>query len=139
MVAANRDLDKLQKLQYVALRIVLKADPRSSIYELHESCKMDTLAVRREKSLLKLCYKWVHGDELEKLCKIMLPPPDPPRQTRQTCNTTVQIPRVKSSMGEKTIMYRAPRCWGMVKKGFTSCTKYEQLKRKLKVVLDTFD
>ena len=62
MVAPKGELEKLRRLQNVALRTVLRADCKTSIYELHEKCNLDTLAVRREKPLLKLCYKWVHGD-----------------------------------------------------------------------------
>ena len=94
MVAPKRDLERLQCLQNVALRIVLKVDCMFSVYKLHEICKMDTLAVRREKSLLKLCYKWVHGHGPTPLCNMVLAVETPVRLTRQTINEPIPIPRV---------------------------------------------
>ena len=139
MIAPKRDLEKLQRLQNVALRIVLKVDCRHSVYRLHEACNLDTLAIRREKSLLKLCYNWVHGDGPDSLCKIMLPRENPIHHTRQSINDPIPVPRVRTSMGEKAIAYRAPKYWSTVRDEFKLCTKVEQLKRKLRVVWDTFD
>ena len=56
------ELDKLQKLQIVALRMISEQDYRWPVHELHNICKIETLATRREKCLVKLCWKWVHGD-----------------------------------------------------------------------------
>ena len=117
----------------------MKADYRSPIYELHERCNLDTLATHHKKSLLKLCSKWVHGDGPVELCNMMLPPDIPIKETRHSLSTSVAIPRVNTSMGKKSIKYRATKCWGSAKSEFTSCTKYDQLKNKLKMVRDTFD
>ena len=139
MVAPKRDLEKLQRLQNVALHIVLKVDCMYSVYKLHETCMMDTLAVQREKSLLKLCYKWVHGDGPKALCRLMLPIETPVRETRQSIKEPILVPRVHSMMGEKAIAYRAPKYWSSAMEEFRSCAKYDQLKRKLCVVWDTFN
>ncbi len=139
MVAPKLDLEKLQCLQNVALRIVLKVDCRFSVYDLHEMCKIDTLAVHREKSLLKLCYKWAHGDGPTQLCNLMLPSEAPVRLTRQAMNVSITVPRVHTMMGERSIGYRAPKYWSTAKPEYRSCTKFEQLNRKLRVVWDTFD
>ena len=129
----------MQKLQNVALRIVLKSDMRTHLYELHERCNLDTLAVRREKQMIKLCYKWVHGDGPSCLCEMMMPDDRLTRETRSTGSNPVYVPRVQTSMGERSIRYRATKCWMKTKEEYKTCTKFDQLRKKLKVVWDTFD
>ncbi len=72
-VANRGDLECLQKLQNVALRVITKQDIRCPVYELHQRAKVDTLATRREKWLLKLCFNWVHGDGPPAICNMMKP------------------------------------------------------------------
>ena len=50
-VAANYQLQRLQVIQNAAAHMILLADPRCPIYELHENLYLDTLATRRAKSL----------------------------------------------------------------------------------------
>ncbi len=107
MVAPKGDLDKLQKLQNVALRIKLKSDMKAHPYELHERCNLDTLSVRREKQMIKLCYKWVHGDGPTCLCEMMLPDVRLTRETTSSRSNPVYVPRVQTSMGERSIRYQA--------------------------------
>ena len=73
MVANQTELEKLQKLQNVALRMITQMDLMCPVYELHQRVRIDTLATRREKGMLKLCWKWVHGDGPKALCKMMEP------------------------------------------------------------------
>ena len=84
MVAPEYELQKLQHLQNAALRLISRRDIMTPVYQLHHCVKIDTLATRAEKSLIKLCYKWVHGDGPEMLCKMMEPDPEPTRHTRQS-------------------------------------------------------
>ncbi len=109
------------------------------VYELHQHVKIDTLATRAEKSLVKLCFKWVHGDGPEMLCKMMEPTPEPIRITRSSVRHDPVIPRVKTVMGQRSIRYRATTCWSNVKPELKTCTKLDQLKNKLRTVWDTFD
>ena len=138
-VASQQELDWLQKLQNVALRIITKQGIRCPIYELHHWAQVDTLATRREKWLFKLCSKWVHGDGQPAICDIMKPDICSTRLTRQTLENTPFIPRMKTSMGQKSIKYRATKCWVDAKPEFKSSTKVGQLKRRLRTVWDTFD
>ncbi len=50
MVANQTELDKLQKLQNVALRLINQLSAMCPVYELHHRAKIDTLATRREKA-----------------------------------------------------------------------------------------
>ena len=138
-VAPEYELQKLQRLQNAALRLISRQDIMCPVYQLHQFVKVDTLATRAEKSLVKLCFKWVHGDGPEMLCKMMELVPEPVRQTRQSTRQDPVIPRVKSSMGQKAIRFRASTCWTNVKQELKTCTKLDQLKRKLRTVWDTFD
>ncbi len=101
--------------------------------------KLDTLATRTEKALVKLCFKWVHGDGPPNLCKLMEPVLDPVRNTRQSARKDPTIPRTKTVMGQRSIRYRATSCWSSTKADLKSCTKLDQLKQKLRTVWDTFD
>ena len=72
-------------------------------------------------------------------CELMKPNVTAMRVTRQTMENTPYVPRVKTTMGEKSIKYRATKCWIDAKPEFKACTKLNQLKRKLRTVWDTFD
>ena len=52
MVRNQTELDKIQKLQNVALRIITQLD--LWIYELHNRAKIDTLATKREKGVTEI-------------------------------------------------------------------------------------
>ena len=138
-VANQTELERLQKLQNIALRIISKQGIRCPIYELHHRAQIDTLATRREKWLLKLCFKWVHGDGPPVLCDLMKPELTGTRVTRQTMANTPLVPKFKTMMGTRSIKYRATKTWANAKMEFKSCTKLDQLKRKLRTVWDTFD
>ena len=109
------------------------------VYELHHRTQIDTLATRREKSLIKLCFKWVHGDGPPAFCDMMKPNIVRSRVTRSTMENTPYVPKVKTSMGEKSIKFCTTKCWIDAKMEFKTCTKFDQLKRKLRTVWDTFD
>ena len=128
------ELEHLQKLQNVALHIISKQGITCPIYELHHRVQLDTLATRREKWLFKLCFKWVHGDGPPAICDIMKPDVCSSRVTRHTLENTPLVPRMRTSLGQKSIKYRATKCWANAKPELKSCTKMDQLKRKLRTV-----
>ena len=132
-------MQKLQRLQNAALRLISRRDIMCPVYELHHHVKLDTLATRAKKSLVKLCFKWVHGDGPQFLCQMMEPVLEPVQNTRQSAKQDSKIPRVKSVMGQRSIKYRVTKCWSNVKQDLKTCTKLDQLKRKLQTVWDTFD
>ncbi len=138
-VANQNELERLQKLQNVALRVISKQGARCPIYELHHRVQLNTLATRREKWLIKLCFKWVHGDGPPDICDMMKPDTTHMHITRQTMENVPLIPHMRTTMGQKSIKYRATKCWSNAKSEFKSCTKMEQLKRRLRTVWDTFD
>ncbi len=49
------------------------------------------------------------------------------------------VPFRCTTMGQKCIKYRATKCWSNMKPEFKTCTKMEQLRRRLRTVWDTFD
>ncbi len=55
-VTPKYQLQRLQIVQNAAARLILLADPRCPVYELHENLNLDTLATRRAKSMVKLTY-----------------------------------------------------------------------------------
>ena len=60
-VAAQYQLNHLQVIQNAAGRLILLADSRMSIYELHENLKWDTLATRASKALVHIIYGCLHN------------------------------------------------------------------------------
>ena len=138
-VAPEYELQKLQRLQNAALRLISQRDIMTSVYQLHNRVQIDTLATRAEKALVKLCFKWVHGDSPAVLCQMMEPVPEPARMTRQSQRLDPIIPRCRTTMGQRSIRYRATTCWANTKQEIKTCTKLNQLKRKLRTVWDTFD
>ena len=77
MVASQIELEKLQKVENVALWIILRVGYRTPLYELHEICNLNKLATRLQKSLIKLCFQYVHGDGPSDSCALMIPPDSP--------------------------------------------------------------
>ncbi len=60
--ANKTDLTKLQLVQNMACRIILKAGPRDHIDDMHRELKLDLLDDRRRFHLLAECHKNVHTD-----------------------------------------------------------------------------
>ena len=62
-------------------------------------CRIDTSTTRREKNLVKLCIKWVHGDGPCELCKMMGPETAPERTRRQLVSNLPTILRTRTTIG----------------------------------------
>ncbi len=59
--------------------------------------------------------------------------------TRQALRNPPVVPKVKTTMGARSINYRASKAWMNAKEDFKQCTKLDQLKRKMQTVWDMFD
>ena len=138
-VAPDYELQKLQRLQNAGSRLISRKDIMCPVYQMHHMVKLDTLATRAEKALVKLCFKCVHGDGPQALCHMMEPVLEPIRNTRQRAKQGPTILRARTAMGQKSIRFWATTCWSNTKQEFKSCTKLDQLKRKMRTVWDAFD
>ena len=61
MGTSQKTNDKMQKLQYRALRICLALDGRSNVDDMHNACNINKLKDRRETHLLNFLYKRAHN------------------------------------------------------------------------------
>ena len=73
MVGNRSDLEKLQKLQNMALRIILQCYFSRPIYSMHQEVRIDTLSTICEKCLVKQCFNWIHGNGPKFLDDLMKP------------------------------------------------------------------
>ena len=139
MVANQSELDKLQKLQKlqnVVRRMITNMDLSCPVYELHSKTPFP---LKEKKCIVKLFWKWEHGDGPSFLCKMIEPQENVVHQTRHATSWPPIVPKIKTTMGERSIHFRATHSWITAKDDFKQCTKLAQLKSKLRMVWDTCD
>ncbi len=127
-VVPQYQYDRLQKIQNAACRLILLSDPYQSVYQLHEQLGLDTLAMRREKSLIKLTYKCMHEMAPPFLCNLLVPTIHEGRVTRATEAGVLDVPRVKTNYGKCCFGYRAPSCWNRTECNIKAAVSINQLK-----------
>ncbi len=72
-VASQFQLNRFQVIQNAAARLILLAEPRTPIYELHARHEWDTLATRATKCMVKIVYGCLRNEECnlyDKLCPV---------------------------------------------------------------------
>ncbi len=126
-------LVKLQQVQNIACRIILKAGPRDHIREMHQELKLDMLEDRRKYHLLAECHKNVHSNKHTPLRRFFkLNVSNPKRRTRCVCKYDVQVPRVKTTLGQKAFSYIEPVTWNKLKADLKEIVKLDKFKLELK-------
>ena len=107
---SESNLQKLQKIQNCACRILLRADRRAHVNELHNRLNFLNLKQRRELHLSVECYKQVSNSasSLHHFFKKRTG-----RNTR-TGDTKYEVPNIKSAMGRRCFSYRGPVHWNDV-------------------------
>ena len=91
--ANKTNLVKLQQVQNIACRIILKAGPRDHVREMHNELKLDMLEDRRKYHMLAECHKNIHMNSHTPLKKhFKLNTANPNRRTRRLCKFDVQVP-----------------------------------------------
>ena len=131
--ANETNLTKLQYVQNMACRIILRAGPRDHIADMHRELKLDMLEDRRNYHLLAECHKNIHTSKhtpLKRFFKVN--DANPNRRTRRLCKYDVQVPRVRTSSGQKTFSYIGPVTWNKLKAYLKEITKLERFKVELK-------
>ena len=127
-VASQKELNRLQIVQNAAARMILLADARCPIYQLHEQLHLDTLATRRCKTMVKITYnKMPHY-----LHQQLKPVTHPGRATRATEAGHLEIPRVCTRYGQCVYRYRGPLQWNITSNTFKAATSKNHLKTLLK-------
>ena len=114
---ANRE--KLQKVQNMALRCILKCNKRTPIKCMHDELKVLTLKQRRDLNRAMQCYKEVN--EPSSGLHYMFVPVDTARTTRRSNAKKVKVPRVV----EKCLAIEV-QCFGRT---WTQSSKIRKAKR----------
>ena len=109
---SQQNLQKLQLVQNMACRIILKCVNREHITGMHEELKLEKLSIRRSKHFALECHKCVQGTELHPLKRVFkIKQHGRNRRTRRGCEFDVEVPRVNSNVGRKAFSYQGPMTW----------------------------
>ena len=107
---SDANLQKLQKVQDCACRILLRADRRAHVNDMHERLKFLKLNQRRELHLSVECFKQVsnNASSLNYYFK--------KRATRntRTGDTKCEVPDIRSMIGRRCFSYRGPAHWNTI-------------------------
>ncbi len=107
---SEANLQKLQKIQNCACRILLRCDRRAHVKEMHKHLNFLDLKQRRELHLSTECYKQVNNSSssLHKFFKLKST-----RSTR-TGESKYEVPNLRTMMGRRCFSYRGPAHWNSV-------------------------
>ena len=131
-VAPQNQLQRLQIIQNAAARLILLEDPKCPVYQLHEALKLDTLATRRSKAMVKLTYNCIHDKQPDYLCEQLKSLDYGGRHTRATDSGILSVPRTSTQYGRHAYSFRGPMQWNVTAAELKAAVNKEQLKRLLK-------
>ena len=103
-------------------------DTTCPVYAMHERLKLDTLATRRVKAMVKLIYGLLHDQEPAYLYNKLMPVANGGKQTRACESGELVIPRAKSNYGSYAFLYRGPLQWNITKTDLKVAVNKLQLK-----------
>ncbi len=132
---ANKDLlDKLQKIQNRACRIICKGSRYDSATELHQRLNLPKLKDRAELNLSLLCHKSVYSNgDITGLSRYFIPLEnlDRARVTRALYDKSVVVPFVCTATGRKAFEFRGPTKWNNIPASQRQIEKFEQFKSSI--------
>ena len=130
-VAPQQELNRLQVIQNAAARLILLADPRCPVYQLHEQLNLDTLATRCCKSMVKITYSCLYDKMPLYLHQKFTPVTYNGRVTRSTEEGILDVPRVRTKYGQYAYSCRGPLQWNLTASTFKAVTNKVHLKTLL--------
>ena len=131
-VSPQYQINRLQVIQNVAACLILLADPRCLVYELHERLGLDTLATRWSKSMVKLVYGCLHDQEPSYLYDHLFTVNHGQRVTRAVAANVMAVPKTHSKYGQYAFGFRGPLQWNVTKPELKASVNKMQLKTLLK-------
>ena len=138
--ANKTNLGKLQSVQNMACRVILKAGARDHINDMHSELKLDLLDDRRRYHLLAECHKNIHTVKHTPLKRFFkLNTLNPNRWTRRLCKFDVLVPKVRTTAGQKAISYVGPNTWNKLCTGLKEIVELNSFKREVKRQTNTLD
>ena len=128
----QRDSARLQRLQNSALRIILRADRRTSVKQMHTELSVDFLENRRHKHTCHEAYKCYSGLSPPSLCNMFRRVGDVnDRQTRLADSDNVVIPHIRLQAARRDFAYRGPFYWQMLDQEIKASNSLGQFKGRL--------
>ncbi len=112
MTASKTSLNDLQKVQNICCRIILLANRRTHIADMHKQLQLIPLSDRRELHLSQTCFKAIHNVPVNSLNKYFINVEVDQRRTTRRCNKmNMKVPAVKSVKARLGISFRGPHHW----------------------------
>ena len=109
VVATKEELEKLQLIQNMACRVILKAGNRESVANMCKELGLLDLEMRRNMHLSFTFHKTVHTNGRDSLSKFFIPVGRPGRRiTRHGNEKNMTVPRVRTNKGRCGICFRGP-------------------------------
>ena len=97
MVATKESLKKLQLIQNVACRVILRANNRDSTVEMHTELGLLDLDTRRNMHLSFTSHKVIHSDGKNSMSKFYkLTSETGRRTTRRENRKNIEVPRMRT-------------------------------------------
>ena len=108
-------LDKLQKLQNRALRIILKVDWRFPSHSLYDILKIDNLSDRRNKQILHMMFKIAHDMIPGDFLKYFVPKEF--HYGLRNAHKCFELPKPRTNFKKKSFQYRGIKEWNQLPRG----------------------
>ena len=128
-VAPEYQLRRLQLVQSVA---ALVEQPGLSTYAMHEKLKLDTLATRQSKAMVRITYGCIHDKEPALLFNCLKPVEHRDRVTRATEAGYLQVPRTQTNYGKMGYSFQGPMQWNLTRTDLKAAVNKPQLKSLIK-------
>ena len=129
MVATKETLHKLQLIQNVACRIILKAGNRDSVHDMHKELGLLDLDTRREMNLSFTCHKVVYNEGCSSLSKFFVPLSVGGRRvTRRSNDKNMKVPQRRTCKGRSSFSFRGPNHWNGISNDLKLTEKFKSFK-----------
>ncbi len=111
MCTTEQNLQKIQRIQNSACRIILRADIDTSIVNLHKELEIPTLKQRRQIHMAMECFNNSKNEEADLHKMYILIDRDRMHSTRSENQNLMLVANIKSVNGRKAFSYRGPHFW----------------------------
>ena len=141
MTATKECLKKLQLLQNVCCRIILLAENRTHLLDMHKDLQLMFLEDRRNIHLGELCHKNIYGDHPMSLAKYLTRATGADgRVTRYSNYGNMVVPRCRTVAGGKAFYIRGPKFWNTLENLSKTAENFKEFARRLRSQIDqTYD
>ena len=141
MTASKEALKKLQLLQNVCCRIVLMAENRAHLIDMHKELGLMFLEDRRNVHLGETCHKNLYTEQPQSLTKYLHRVNEgQARTTRQRNHGNLQVPRCRTVAGGKAFSVRGPSFWNSLDNDLKLIEKFTEFTQEIRRILDqTYD